>query len=491
MSGILALDQGTTGSTAMVFDPEGKVVGRAYREFTQHFPEPGWVEHDAEEIFEVTCRVAREAIAAAGVEPAAVGITNQRETTVCWDRKSGRPLGRALVWQDRRTTERCKELLRELGPEFVASRTGLVWDPYFSGTKVEWLLRQDPDLVARAESGEVAFGTIDSWLIYRLTEGESFVTDPTNASRTLLYNIHDRDWDPDLLDLFGVPRRSLPAVRLSSEVVGEARAQYLGVEAPIAGIAGDQQAALFGQGCWEPGRAKCTYGTGAFILMPLDPGRETAGDSRGILTTVGCDSHGQAILVFEGSVFIAGAAVQWLRDGLGLIAEASETEEMARGVSSTGGVYFVPAFVGLGAPHWEPDARGTVVGITRGTRKEHLVRASLEAIAYSVTDVAQAMADLGGAWLEELRVDGGAAQNDWLLQFQADTLGCRVARPEVVETTARGAAGLAGLAVGMWRSGEEFAAQNIYEDFTPAGTADTGRAAWLRAVETAKFWAGA
>ncbi len=489
MTSILALDQGTTGSTAMVLGADGQVLSRSYREFTQHFPAPGMVEHDAEEIWQVTLGTAREAVERASDPPAGVGITNQRETVVVWDRRTGEPLHRAVVWQDRRTAPRCRSLQAELGDDYVAARTGLVWDPYFSATKIEWLLREVPDLRPRAEAGEALFGTVDSWLAFRLTAGRSFVTDHTNASRTLLYNIQRHDWDDDLLELFGVPRVSLPEIRRSSEEVGLVDPGVLGAEIPVAGIAGDQQAALFGQGCWRAGQAKCTYGTGAFLLMTLGGDLPEPPEHAGVLTTVGCDEHGGPSYALEGSIFIAGAAVQWLRDGLGVIGQASETEALAAGVADTGGVYFVPAFVGLGAPHWEPEARGTIVGITRGTGRGHLARAALEAMAFSTRDVVERMTAASGVALRELKADGGAAANDWLMQFQADTLGVPVARPDVVETTALGAAALAGLATGVWGSAASFLESRSYRWFRPSPGPDDAYAGWRRAVDTALHWA--
>jgi glycerol kinase len=487
-SSVLAIDQGTTGSTALVISHSGEVVGRSYREFTQHFPAPGQVEHDPEEIWRVTLETARQAMAQAGGVPAAIGITNQRETVVAWDRQTGEPLHRALVWQDRRTAARCRQLRAEFGDAYLASRTGLVWDPYFSATKIEWLLENVPGLRARAEGGDALFGTVDAWLVYKLTSGTTQATDHTNASRTLLYNIGTNDWDDELMELFGVPRASLPDIHRSSEVLGMADPAHLDHEIPIGGVAGDQQAALFGQGCWEPGHAKCTYGTGAFLLMQVGDSAPP-GTGSGVLTTVGCDATGAPSYALEGSIFIAGAAVQWLRDGLGLITTADETEAMARSVSDTGGVFFVPAFVGLGAPHWEAEARGMIVGLTRGTNRAHLVRAALESMAYSTKDVADAMATTSGVSLSELRVDGGAAANDWLMQFQADTLGVLVTRPDLLETTALGAAGLAGLATGVWGSAHEFLAKRQYTRFEPAGRDHDDYAGWSRAVGTALHWA--
>ena len=489
MKSVLAIDQGTTGSTCMIIGEDGAVYGRGYREFTQHFPKPGWVEHDAEEIWQRTLEAARDVLAQADNTPTAVGITNQRETVVAWDRNSGKPLHRALVWQDRRTSDRCRELRTELGEEYLAQRTGLVWDPYFSATKIEWLLQNVPGLRQQAEAGDAVFGTIDAWLVFRLTSGAAFVTDHTNASRTALYNIHGLEWDMDLLSLFGVPPISLPEVRGSSEVVGMADPVHLGFEAPVAGIAGDQQAALYGQGCWGPGQAKCTYGTGAFLLMNVGKRLDAGRPPGGLLTTIACDAFGAPALALEGSIFIAGAAVQWLRDGLNLIESAAQTAELASAVADTGGVYFVPAFVGLGTPHWEPEARGTIVGLTRGTTRGHLVRAALEAMAFGTRDLVRAMEEAAGTQLVALRVDGGAAANDWLMQFQADVLGLSVARPDVVETTALGAAGLAGLATDVWRTPEEFQSVRSYTEFAPAKRRDPEYGEWQRAVRTALHWA--
>lgn len=485
MPTVLALDQGTTGSTALLVGDAGEIVGRGYREIRQHYPAPGWVEHDPEDIWQATVAAAREAL---GTEtPAAIGITNQRETVIAWERRTGRPVHRALVWQDRRTAGRCRDLRAAHGDGFLVERTGLVWDPYFSATKIEWLLREVPGLRSRVASGDVVFGTVDSWLTFRLTGGRAYVTDPTNASRTLLYNIRTRDWDVELLELFGVPQSALPALVPSSGVVGAADRAVLGVAAPVAGMAGDQQAALFGQGCYRPGDSKNTYGTGAFLLMLVD---RPAPAGKGVLTTMACDARGEPALAVEGAIFIAGAAVQWLRDGLGLIATAAETEALARSVPDTGGVYFVPALVGLGAPHWEPDARGTIVGLTRGTGRAHLVRAALEAMAYSTREVAEAMAAATGVPLKTLKVDGGAAANDWLMQFQADVLTVPVWRPAAVESTAVGAAGLAGLAVGVWADAATFQATRRYRVFSPeAGWDDSRYGGWNRAVATTLHWA--
>jgi len=450
---VVAVDQGTTGTTVLVFDRRGRVVARSYSEFTQHYPQPGWVEHDAEEIWRVTLRVLRQACRRARVrarDVAAIGLTNQRETTVLWDRRSGRPIHRAIVWQDRRTAAHC-DALRGRGLEpLVRRRTGLVLDPYFSGTKVAWLLSNVRTAVERAARGELCFGTIDTWLLWRLTGGAVHATEPTNASRTLLYDIEARRWDPELCDLLGVPQAILPTVMPSSGVFGTTTADVLGAPVPIAGIAGDQQAALFGHGCVEPGMAKNTYGTGCFLL--LHTGTRPVPSEHGLLTTVACDEAGGPAYALEGAVFIAGAAVQWLRDGLAIIRKAAESERLARSVDSALGVYLIPAFVGLGAPHWDADARGALVGLTRGVTHAHLVRAALEAIAFQTRDVVDAMAADAGSSLRALRVDGGASANDFLMQFQSDVLGVPVERPKLVETTAMGAALLAGLATGFWSS---------------------------------------
>jgi glycerol kinase len=491
MPSILALDQGTTGSTALIIHQDGRILGRGYREFTQHFPQPGWVEHDPEEIVRVTLEAAREAIAAAREMPVGLGITNQRETVVLWDRATLRPVAPAIVWQDRRTADRCRELKGNGLEAMIRERTGLVLDPYFSATKLEWLLR-DPDLRRRAERGDLAAGTIDAWLVARLTGGRAHVTDHTNASRTMLYRLGARAWDAELLSLFGVPGEILPRIVRSAEIVGECDPGHFGAPLAIAGIAGDQQAALFGQGCVREGMAKNTYGTGAFLLT-YTGGRHPRSE-HGLLTTAACGPRGEPGYALEGSVFIAGAAIQWLRDGLGLIGRAGETEALARSVQDTGGVYFVPAFVGLGSPHWEAEARGTIVGLTRGTSRAHLVRAALEAMAFSSADLCEAMAADAHLTLETLRVDGGATGNDWLMQCQADLLDLPVERPDNVETTALGAGGLAGISLGVWNSVEEFLAGRRFTRFTPAGDAgDRSRrwAGWRRAVGATLAWARA
>ena len=491
MSSVLALDQGTTGSTALVIHQNGKVLGRGYREFTQHFPRPGWVEHDPEEIVRVSVEAMREALVGSGEQPVGLGITNQRETVVLWDRRTLVPVAPAIVWQDRRTTERCRQL-RETGMEtMLRERTGLVADPYFSATKLEWLL-QNSDLRKRAARGELAAGTIESWLVAKLTGGRVHVSDHTNASRTLLYELRTRDWHPDLLGLFGVPREVLPTLANSSGVVGETDPVHLGRSIPIAGLAGDQQSALFGQGCVSTGQAKNTYGTGAFLLVLA--GENAPEPPVGLLATAACGPRGEPWYALEGSVFIAGAAVQWLRDGLQIIRQAAESDALARSVADNGGVYFVPAFVGLGTPYWEPEARGTITGLTRGTTQAHLVRAALEAMAYSSAELLSTMASGGHLEVPARRVDGGAAANDWLMQFQADVLGLPVERPDMVETTALGAAGLAGLALGVWNTSAEFVARRRFTRFEPKIRPESREAlvqGWHRAVTAALAWARA
>jgi glycerol kinase len=480
---ILAIDQGTTGTTCIVFDGEGRVAGRAYSELEQHFPQPGWVEHDAGEIWEVTRRVAAEAIAAAGIAGAdlrGIGITNQRETVVAWDPATGEPVHRALVWQDRRTAQRCDEL-REAGHEpLVRERTGLTIDPYFSGTKIEWLLRN-------ADGAERAvFGTIDSWLLFKLTGRH--VTDFTNASRTMLFDVGRLAWDPELCELLGVDPARLPEPLPSSHVYGTTG--EFGGEVPVAGIAGDQQAALFGQACHRAGMAKNTYGTGSFVL--LHTGERLPRPPQGLLATVACGPGGDVAYALEASIFVTGAAVQWLRDGLGVIAAAAETEALAASLASNDGVYFVPALTGLGSPHWDPYARGTIVGLTRGSGRAHLARAALEAIAYQTVDAVRAQEAACGEPLELLKADGGAVANRWLMQFQADVLGAPVVVPEVAETTALGAAYLAGIATGLW-SGEQVGGMwreaARYEPAMGAGEREALLARWRQALERSRGWA--
>ncbi|MGH7616054.1 MAG: glycerol kinase GlpK [Gemmatimonadaceae bacterium] len=486
MTHVLAIDAGTTGVTCLMIGEDGRVAGRGYREVPQYFPRAGWVEHDAVEILECVRHAARDAIAASGSTPAAVGITNQRETVVIWERATGTPVHRAIVWQDRRTEARCRELAPRR--EWIAARTGLLPDPYFSATKVEWLIRE-LRLLERYTPSDLAVGTIDTWLVWQLTGGAVHATDPTNASRTMLYDIDRLAWSSELCELFGVPVEMLPRIRASCGDFGVAKGEVLGVDAPIHGVAGDQQAALFGQGCWTRGTGKNTYGTGAFLL--LNAGQERPRGGGGLLTTIACDAAGRPAYALEAAIFIAGAAVQWLRDGLGIIARASETEALARSIESTDGVYFVPALTGLGAPHWEAAARGTIVGLTRGTARAHLVRAALEAMAYGTAEVLGSMRDASGAAFDRLRVDGGATNNDWLMQFQADVLGVPVERPDMVETTALGAAGLAGLAAGVWSSADEFIGTRTFTRFTPrvGDGAATSMAGWRRAVRAAVAWA--
>ncbi len=491
---ILALDQGTTSSRALVFDQTGGVVAVAQKEFRQLFPQPGWVEHDPDEIWSSQAAVAAEAIAKAGLtgaEIAAIGLTNQRETTLVWNRKTGEPIGNAIVWQDRRTAAMCDQLKRDGLQPLVQEKTGLVIDAYFSATKLRWLLQNVPGARAQAERGELAFGTVDSWLVWKLTGGRAHVTDVTNASRTMLFDIRAQQWDARLLELFEVPRAMLPEVRSSSEIYGETT--MFGAAIPVAGIAGDQQAALFGQACLQPGMAKNTYGTGSFMLM--NTGEQPVRSASNLLTTIAWRLNGRTEYALEGSVFVTGALVQWLRDGLGVIKSASEIEELAASVPDSGGVYVVPAFVGLGAPHWDSSARGTILGLTRGTTAAHLARAALEAIALQVADVLDAMAHDSGVALRELRVDGGAAKNDLLMQIQSDLLNLPVVRPRNAETTAAGAAYLAGLAVGYWRDAAEIAAQwEVDRRFEPTESAlhrNEMRAGWQRAVGRAKGWISA
>ncbi len=492
MKHLLAIDQGTTSSRAIVFGETGTLVASAQREFRQYFPQPGWVEHDAEEIWATQAATISDVLAKAGLRPAdlaAVGITNQRETTLVWDRRTGRPIAPAIVWQDRRTAEFCEEL-RAAGHEaFITGKTGLVIDAYFSASKLCWLLDHVPGARARAVRGELAFGTIDSWLAWKLTGGTLHVTDASNASRTMLVDIANGQWDDELLALFNVPRALLPAIRDSSEVYALASDVVPGV--PIAGIAGDQQAALFGQGCLQPGMAKNTYGTGCFMLMHTGTARVHS--RQRLLSTIAWRIGGRLEYALEGSVFVAGAAIQYLRDGLGLIRHASEIESLATSVTDTGGVQFVPAFVGLGAPYWDPHVRGAILGLTRGTSAAHIARAAVEAIAQQVTDVLEAMQADTGLDLKELRVDGGAAVNNLLMQFQADLLDRPVVRPRALEATALGAAGLAGLAVGVYRSTTDMGARWAEERrFTPgmAGSKrQNHRDDWRRAIRCARAWA--
>jgi glycerol kinase len=477
---ILAIDQGTTGTTCLVFDERGQVAGRAYSEFEQFFPRPGWVEHDAAEIWEVTRKVGRDALDAAGIDGrklAGIGITNQRETVVAWDRDSGEPLHRAIVWQDRRTAERCDELKEQGKEELFRERTGLVLDSYFSGTKIEWLI----------EHGDVdpgaAFGTIDSWLVYKLTGRH--VTDYSNASRTLLFDIRKLEWDPELCELLSVPPDSLGEPVKSAEVYGET--EEFGGKVPVAGIAGDQQAALYGQACHERGQGKNTYGTGSFVLE--NAGTEAPDNARGLLTTVAWGVEDRVDYALEASIFVTGAAVQWLRDGLGIIKTADETEGLARSLESNDGVYLVPAFTGLGSPHWDPYARGTIVGLTRGNGRAHLARAALESIAYQAVDAIRAVEEASGERLEELKADGGASENAWLMRFQADMLGIPVVVPEISETTALGAGYLAGVATGLWTEEDTrsmWKQAGSYEPTMSQDRRETLLAEWHEALDRAR-----
>jgi glycerol kinase len=487
---VLALDQGTTSSRAIVFDEAGAIRAVAQKEFTQIFPEAGWVEHDPREIWASQIGVAVEALARAQIAAAdvtAIGITNQRETTIVWDRETGDPIHNAIVWQDRRTADYCEALKAQGAGETIQKKTGLLIDAYFSASKIRWLLDHVPGAKARAAAGRLAFGTVDSWLIWNLTRGTRHVTDVSNASRTMLFNIHTLSWDDELLRLFDVPRAMLPEVRSSSEVYGEA----VQLRAPIAGVAGDQQAALFGQMCREPGMSKNTYGTGCFLLQNI--GTTPTASRQQLVTTVAWRlGSSETQYALEGSVFIGGAVVQWIRDGLGLVRSAPEIEPLAATVPDNGGVYLVPAFAGLGAPHWDPYARGTIVGITRGTTAGHIARAALESVAYQVADLLDAMRADSGIALTELRVDGGAAANNTLMQFQADLLGVPVVRPEVTETTALGAAYLAGLATGYWRSIDAISGQwrveRQFEPRMPRGDAQRLRERWNDALGRSKGW---
>ena len=491
LSYLLSIDQGTTSSRTIIFDAVGRIKATARREIRQIFPRPGWVEHDAREIWATQVATIELALAQAGLNPpalAGIGITNQRETTVLWDRRTSEPVANAIVWQDRRTAAYCDALKAAGRGEMIRQKTGLVIDAYFSASKLRWLLQHVPGARARAEAGELAFGTIDSWLVWKLTGGRLHVTDPSNASRTMLFNIHTLKWDAGLLALFGIPRAVLPEVRSSSEIFGEATAVLPGV--PIAGIAGDQQAALFGQACTRSGMVKNTYGTGCFMLM--NTGAKPIRSRKRLLTTVAWQINGKTVYALEGSIFIAGAVVQYLRDSLGLIKESGDVERLAASVPDNGGVYFVPAFVGLGAPHWDQFARGAILGLSRGSTAGHLARAALEAIAFQVADVLRAMEADAGLKLRELRVDGGAVVNNLLMQFQADLLNCPVVRPTVAETTALGAAYLAGLAVGVYRNQAEIARQwSIDRRFTAAMTPATRRrltACWSKAITRARDW---
>jgi len=489
---ILALDQGTTSSRAIVFDHQGQIRSVAQKEFTQIFPQPGWVEHDPNEIWSTQAGVAAEATVKMGINGTnikAIGITNQRETTIVWDRTTGEPIYNAIVWQDRRTASFCDQLKNDGHADLIRSKTGLVIDAYFSGSKIRWILDNVSGARAKAEAGELAFGTVDSWLVWKFTRGRVHATDVTNASRTMLFNIRTLEWDKELLDLFKIPLSILPEVKQSSEIYGETATTIFASKIPIAGIAGDQHAALFGQMCVDHAMVKNTYGTGCFMLMNI--GNHFIESKNNLLTTIGWKIDGQTQFAFEGSIFIGGAVVQWLRDGLGVIKTSSEVEKLALSVPDTGGVYFVPAFAGLGAPYWDAEARGTIVGLTRGSTSGHIARAALQSIAYQTMDVLKAMEADAGMPIRELRVDGGATANNLLMQFQANLLNCKVIRPNVVETTALGAAYLAGLAVGYWKSREEI--QQLWQaekEFIPAVTPEIekGIKGWKRAVRAAQAW---
>ncbi len=496
MARILSIDEGTTGARGFVLDETGAVLGMGYREFRQHFPRPGWVEHDADEIYRATTAACQDALEAAGTatdEVTCIGITNQRETAVLWERGSLRPVHHAIVWQDRRTAEMCDRLKSAGHAPRIRQVTGLVVDAYFSGTKVAWMLDHVEGARERAEAGDLAFGTVDSWLVARMTGGREHVTEPSNASRTMLWDIEANEWSDAMLDLLGVPAALLGEVRDSAGFFGETDPDaFLGIRAPITGIAGDQQAALFGQGCWQPGMSKNTYGTGSFLL--LNTGQQAPRSEHGLLTSVAWRLDGTATYLLEGAIFVTGAAVQWLRDGLGIIDSAAETETLAAEVPpGCDGVYLVPAFVGLGAPHWDQYARGTVVGLTRGTGRAHLARAALEAMAYQSADVAELMVSESKQKLAELRVDGGAAANDLLCQFQADVLNVPVQRPRMTETTVLGAAFLAGLGAGVWSSTDELAdLWQLDAEFTPAMDEQTRRrlrTGWSQAVDRSRGWA--
>ncbi len=491
---ILAIDQGTTSSRAILFDQKGKPLASEQQEFSQIYPQPGWVEHDPEEIWRVSLEVMRTVIFKAGIEPrqiASLGITNQRETTVLWDKKTGKPISNAIVWQCRRTADICTELKEKGLEKKFREKTGLVIDAYFSGTKIKWLLDNVDGAREKAEKGELAFGTIDSWLVYKLTGGKVHITDYSNASRTLIFNIHELKWDEELLSILGIPKEILPEVCPSSQVYGKADKTLLGSEIPIGGIAGDQQAATFGQVCFFKGMAKNTYGTGSFLLM--NTGEKAISSKHGLLTTIGWGLQDKIYYALEGSIFITGAVVQWLRDGLRLVDEARDTEWMAKSVSDTGGVYFVPAFSGLGAPHWDMYARGVIVGLTRGTTKKHLVRAGLEAIAYQCRDVVEAMEQDSGIKIQNLRVDGGAVANDFLMQFQADILDVPVERPVITETTALGAAYLAGLAVNYWKDIDEIARiwrrEELFQPQMNAEKKEKLYSGWKKAIQRSRSWA--
>ncbi len=490
---ILSLDSGTTSNRAILFDHSGQVCQVSQREFQQIFPQPGWVEHDPEEIWSTQKFVARDVLNKQGItaaEIAAIGITNQRETTLVWDRETGKPVYNAIVWQDRRTAGICDKLKKDGASDMVRSKTGLVIDAYFSGTKIKWILVNVPSAKKMAEQGKLAFGTVDTWLIWRLSHGKAHITDVSNASRTLLFNIHDLKWDPELLDILGIPENMLPEVGSSSEIYTHSVKEHLGEEIPIAGIAGDQQAALFGQMCIKEGMVKNTYGTGCFVVM--NTGNKVIESKNNLLSTIAWKVAGETSYALEGSIFIAGAAIQWLRDKLGIIKNASEVEQLAASVKDSGGVFFVPAFVGLGAPHWDPYATGTIIGINRDTSDAHIARAALEAIALQTMDVINTMVKDSGTDIRELKVDGGAAVNNLLMQIQADVIGQKVIRPRITETTALGAAYLAGLAVGFWKDIDEIKQQwqvdRVFEPLIDPAHRDTLMHGWQLALKRSMGW---
>lgn len=490
---ILSIDQGTTSSRAIVFNHAGRIVSSAQKELTQIYPQPGWVEHDPDEIWGTTIGVVADALGKADLRRnhlAAIGITNQRETTVIWDAETNKPIYNAIVWQDRRTAALCDQLKAEGLSDKIRAKTGLVVDAYFSGTKIKWILDSLPEIRQKAKKGQLRFGTIDTWLIWKLTNGKIHVTDYSNASRTLIYNIFDLKWDDELLEILDIPRSILPEVKQSSEVYGKTDQEIFGAEVPIAGIAGDQQAATFGQGCFEQGMVKNTYGTGCFMLM--NTGSTAVKSEHGLLTTIAWGLGDQVKYALEGSIFIAGAAIQWLRDELKLLDSAPDSEYFAKKVTDTGGVYVVPAFAGLGTPYWDMYARGVIVGLTRGSSKEHIIRATLESIAYQTRDVLEAMEADSALKLKTLRVDGGAVKNDFLMQFQADILGCAVERPVINETTALGAAYLAGLAVGFWNDQkdliEKWSRQTLFSPKMEVTKRKKSYAGWKRAVSRAQSW---
>jgi len=488
------LDQGTTSSRAIIFDHSGSIKSGARKEFKQFYPEQGWVEHDPDQLLASQIQVINESLSGAGIsiqDIIGIGITNQRETTILWDRLTGKPVYNAIVWQDRRTSSFCETMKQQNMLKTVQDKTGLIIDPYFSATKIKWILDNVPGIRKKADKGEICFGTVDSWLVWKFTEGNSHITDVSNASRTMLFNIHSLEWDKELLDFFDIPLSILPEVKSSSQLFDFTSEEILGYRIPITGIAGDQQAALFGQLCLEKGMVKNTYGTGCFLVM--NTGEDPVVSKNNLLTTIAWQINGKVNYALEGSVFIAGAAIQWLRDGLGIIGSAKESEDLAKNVSDNGGIYFVPALTGLGAPHWDPDARGSIFGITRGTTKAHICRAALESISYQVYDLVSVMEKDSGYSISELRVDGGAVNNDFLIQFQSDILGTNVIRPKILETTALGAAYLSGLAVGFWKDISEIQTQwKADKVFTPVITKDKAERMldkWRMALERSMNWA--